>query len=160
MEKKESKITGLLALVVFAVFALCVLGVLLTGAKTYQGVVDRGEQAYALRTAAQYLSTRVRQSDSADSIALEDFGGTTALVLRQKIDGETYATRIYCHGGYLRELFTAETGSFSPEDGETLLEMEDLQFSWEENGLSARFVIPEEAPADLFFYLRCREVLP
>ena len=160
MEKKESKITGLLALVVFAVFALCVLGVLLTGAKTYQGVVDRGGQSYALRTAAQYLSTCVRQSDSADSIALEDFGGVSALVLRQQIDGEPYATRIYCYGGYLRELFAAETGSFSPEDGETLLEMEDLQFSWKENGLSARFVIPEEAPADLFFYLRCREVLP
>ena len=160
MEKKESKITGLLALVVFAVFALCVLGVLLTGAKTYQGVVDRGGQSYALRTATQYLSTRVRQSDSADSIALEDFGGVSALVLRQQIDGEPYATRIYCYGGYLRELFAAETGSFSPEDGETLLEMEDLQFSWKENGLSARFVIPEEAPADLFFYLRCREVLP
>lgn len=160
MEKKESKITGLLALVVFALFALCVLGVVLTGAKTYESVVRRGDSAFQNRTIAQYLTTRVRQSDVAGGICLEDFGGENALVLRQKIDGEAYATRIYCHGGYLRELFTAETGSFSPEDGEKLLELEFLRFAWEEEGLAAYFVTPEGDPGNLFWNLRCREVLP
>lgn len=160
MERKNAKITGLLVLVVFALFAVCILMVLLTGAKTYEALVNRGDTAYEYRTAARYLAARVQQSDVAGGIFLEDFGGCSTLVLRQEIDGEGYLTRVYCHEGHLRELFTAEGGSFAPEDGEKLLEMESLRFAWEAGGLSARFVTAEGEPVSLYFHLRCREVLP
>ena len=159
MEKKVSKLTGLLALVVFALFALCVLGVLLTGAKGYEALVRRGGENYAVRTAAQYLSTRVRQGDCAGGIAVEDFGSQSALVLRQEIDGEPYLTRVYCYDGFLRELFTTETGSFSPEDGEKLLEMESLRFAAEGDSLSAQFVTAGK-PGNCIWYLRSGEVQP
>lgn len=160
MEKRASRITGFLVLVVFALFALCLLLVLLTGAGSYEALVNRGETTWETRTAAQYLTTRVRQGDTDGGIALEEFGGHSALVLRQKIDGESYLTRIYCYEGYLRELFTAENGSFSPEDGEKLLEMESLSFAWEGSVLSARFVPAGEEPVGLFWHLRSREVQP
>lgn len=160
MEKKDSNITGLLALVVFTLFALCILGVLLTGAKGYRALVRRGGEVYAYRTAAQYLSARVHQSDREAGIQVEDFGGQSTLVLRQEIDGETYLTRIYCYEGFLRELFAAETGSFSPEDGEKLLELESLLFEKKENLLSARVLTADGKGIALCWNLRAGEVQP
>lgn len=160
MEKKEPKVTGLLVLVVFTLFSLCILGVLLTGAKSYEALVRRGGESYVYRTAAQYLSTRVRQADQMDAISVEDFGGQTALVLRQEIHGETYLTRIYCHNGSLRELFTAETGTFSPEDGERLLALSALSFEKTENTLSAHVTMADGREQTLHWYLHAGGVQP
>ena len=49
----------------------------------------------------------------------------------QTIDGEVYLTRIYCYGGFLRELFCAEDAVFAPADGEEILPAESLQLSIE-----------------------------
>ena len=60
MKEKRTKMTDLLALLVFAMFAVCVMAVLLTGAKVYRNVVDRGEAQFEARTAVQYVTTHVR----------------------------------------------------------------------------------------------------
>ena len=124
--KKTRNITDLLSLVVFTVFAVCVLAVLLSGTNVYRTLVHQGEERYTARTAAQYLTTRVRQSQE---LSVEPFGGCEALVLRQIIDGEPYVTRIYCHDGAIRELFCAETAALSPEAGTSILPAEQLGFS-------------------------------
>lgn len=131
MKERTSKITDLLALVVFAVFAVCVLLVLLTGAKVYRNLVRQGRESSDARTAVQYIATRVRQ---AQSVSVEDFGGCQALVARETIEGEPYLTRVYCYEGSLRELFSAETAQLSPEDGEAVMEVENLEL-WLEDGL-------------------------
>ena len=63
MKKNASKITDLLALTVFAAFAVCLLIVLLFGAQLYQNLVQRGEESFRQRTATQYLRTRVQQAE-------------------------------------------------------------------------------------------------
>ena len=135
MKEKTSNITELLALAVFTVFTLCILLVLLTGAKGYQKLVDRGRESYEARTAAQYITTRVRQ---AEAVTVEPFGGCEALVAWEQIDGETYLTRVYWQDGYIRELFCAEDAALSPEDGEKILEADSLLFSLEKGLLTAR----------------------
>ena len=133
MKEKRSNLTEFLSLAVFALFALCLFGVLLTGAKVYRNLVDQGSESYADRTAARYLSTRVRQSRA---VSVEDFQGCPALVSREEIDGRTYVTRVYCYDGYLRELFCAESADLSPEDGEKVLEAEHFSLSLEEELLT------------------------
>lgn len=135
MEHKTSRTTGLLALLVFLLFALCLLLVLLTGAGVYRGLVRRGEESYAARTTVQYIATRVRQ---AGDVAVEEFGGCKALVFPETIDGERYLTRVYCHEGWLMELFSTGTAELSPEDGERVLEAEDLLVQLEGNLLTVR----------------------
>ena len=132
MKEKPSNLTEFLALAVFALFALCLFGVLLTGARVYRNLVDQGSRSYADRTAAMYLSTRVRQSGG---ITVEEFDGCPALVSREEIDGRTYVTRVYCCDGYLRELFCAENAALSPEDGEIVLEAETFSAQLEQNTL-------------------------
>ena len=126
MKEKSTKLTDLLALLVFAVFALCVLLVLLSGAKVYRELVSRGEASFESRTAVQYVTTRVRQ---AEAVTVGDFDGCQALVIPEEIDGEIYLTRVYCHDGYIRELFCAETAALSPEAGTFILPAEQLGFS-------------------------------
>ena len=160
MKQTESKITGLLTLVLLTVFALCILMVLLMGARGYEALVHRDGQTYARRTAAQYLATRVRQGDTLEGMAVVDFGGHSTLVLRQEIEGDTYLTRIYCHEGFLRELFTAEGGSFSPEDGEKLLELQAISFAMQEDLLTACVTMTDGQVQTLCWHLRAGEVLP
>ena len=126
MNKQRFQITDVLALLTLAVFALCLLLVLLTGASRYRDLVERGEAAYTKRTALSYLTTRVQQSET---VRAGDFENCPALILEDTVDGEVYTTRIYCYEGWLRELYTVPGAKVSPADGEKLLEAEGLQLS-------------------------------
>jgi len=161
MEKRGLKISDLGAVLVFCLFALCLLLVLLTGARSYAGLVRRGESAFDRRTAAQYVTTRVHQADCAGGVSVGSFGDCQALILRQEIEGEVYLTRIYCFDGWLRELFAAQSGAFSPEDGEALLRLSDISFDLEGNRLSAALTLPGGETETLILCLRSAgEVAP
>jgi len=138
---KKSSVSGLAALLVFAVFAVCLAGVLLTGAKSYSSLTDRGGESYEKSTALQFFAAKIRQSPSGSAVSISDFGGTDALLIRENIDGQAYSTLIYCHDGWLMELFTAEGGDFAPEDGEKILPAESLSLSLEDDLL--RIELPE-----------------
>ena len=134
MKKNASKITDLLALTVFAAFAVCLLIVLLFGAQLYQNLVQRGEESFRQRTATQYLRTRVQQ---AEHISLSDFQGCEALAIREEIDGISYVTRVYFYEGFLRELFSAESAALAPGDGEKIMPAESLDFQIADDLLTA-----------------------
>ena len=133
-------ITQLLALLVFGVFALCVAAVLLTGGRVYQTLTQRGGDAHSQRVAVRYLTTRFQQ---APEVALEDFCGLQALTIREQINGKTYVTRVYCHEGAVRELFSGEKVPVTPDDGEIVLEAEKLAFSQEGRLLTAEITHPD-----------------
>ena len=125
MNKKFTKLTDLMALLVFVVFAVCMLMVLLYGARVYQNLVHRGEENFQMRTAAQYVSMRVRQ---AEQVMVENFAGCEALTIPEQIGGEVYVTRVYCYDGYVRELFCAKNAALRPEDGEKIMPAESMCF--------------------------------
>ena len=127
--ERKRKTDLLLVLLLFGIFAVCILSVLLTGADAYRRLAERDSASYDSRTASQYLATRVHQADVSGGVRTENFHGAAALVFTEEIDGERYETRVYCSGGYLRELFTAAGGDFLPEDGEKILEAERLEVS-------------------------------
>ena len=128
---------GLLVLLLFGVFAACVLSVLLTGAQVYSRLTQRDQAAYDRRTCIQYLATKVRQAEQGDQVSVSDFGGAQALVLGEEIDGAAYLTRVYCYGGWLRELFSADEAGFAPEDVEKLLPARELELSLADGLLTA-----------------------
>lgn len=133
MKKKTTQhhIDALAALLLFGVFAVCVLIVLLSGADAYQRLTDRDQAAFDRRTAVQYLATRARQADAAGGVAVEDFDGVRALVL----DAESsYPTWLYCYDGWLMEIYCYFEERPGPEDGQPLLELEAFDAEME-NGL-------------------------
>jgi len=123
---KQRRISALGTLAVFVLFALCMLSVLLSGAGAYRRLVQQGSESYALRTCEQYIATRVRQCARGELVSVESFGECCALVLREDVEGVEYLTRIYCHEGWLMELFAAADGEFQPEDGEIVVRIPDI----------------------------------
>lgn len=156
-EGKRHNVTSLAALLVFTVFTLCALLVLLTGAKVYRGVTDRARTRADAATAARYLTTRVHQADRTNGLLLEAFGDGDALVLLSEADGEAYETRIYCHNGWLCELFSAKDAGLSPEDGEQILPLRGLSVSRQGQGLHITLQDNTGAEQALFLTLRAQQ---
>lgn len=156
MKKRETRhsIDALTALLLFGVFAVCILAVLLTGAGSYQRLTQRDRETYAGRTAVQYLTTRIRQADGLRQVAVEDFMGVPALVLRE--DGG-YLTRVYCYEGYLMELYTAESDVLEPSVGERILPAEELELQLEGSMLTAQITDENGTAHSLWLSLRCGE---
>lgn len=119
---------GLFALLLFGVFAACVLVVLLTGADAYRHLTQRDQTAYDQRTCMQYLATRVRQADYAGGVRVTELGGGDALLLDA---GSDYPTWLYCRDGYLMELYCWAEEPLPPEDGQPLMEADALSLTAE-----------------------------
>ena len=136
MKENRARITQVLAIACLAVFALCILLVLLTAGSVYRNLVDRGEETYTRRTALQYLTTRVHQAQTVDTGTWED---CEVLILGEIIDGERYTTRVYCYEGWLRELYAAAGAVLPPTAGEPIVEVETFALKQEEDLLTVTF---------------------
>ena len=134
-EGAGNRITALGALILFGVFALGILAVLLTGAEIYRDLTRRQEESHQETTAVQYLATRIRQSDRADGVAVQAFQGREALVFPEEIGGARYETRVYCHEGWLWELFSEAGADLSPEDGQKLCQAQCLEADLSQEGV-------------------------
>lgn len=156
----QHQMEGLAVLLLFGVFALCILSVLLTGAGAYKRLTERDRAAYDRRTAEQYLATRVRQADTSGQVSIGTFPGEediSALLLSEDFGDALYITYVYCFDGYLRELFIEAGGDFSPEDGEKVLELQSLNFTGEGRTIHAELESAEGVPAALTLSLRSGE---
>ncbi len=134
MNKNQNrlKMGRLMALLLFVIFAVCILAVLLTGADVYKRMVERDRISYNQRTAASFLATKVRQADRMDSIQVLEHEGRDVLVIGEDIEGSRYETWIYCYDGYLRELFAAAGSGLDLEAGDKVLEARELRIWWQE----------------------------
>lgn len=129
MKAQKNYLVGLIALLLLGIFAVCILMILLTGANTYHRLTRKDSSAYDRRICIQYIATQVRQAERADSVSVERFGDGDALLLKEEIEGQKYVTRIYTNGGYLMELFSADTALLAPEDGRKIMELDALELS-------------------------------
>lgn len=138
---KKIDISSLSPLLLFTVFSVCVLLVLLTGASVYESFTERDRISYDHRTISQYLTTRVRQSDAIDAYRVGDFNDTASntegntFFFCEEHGGVKYATRIYCHDGYLYELFAEAEAAFDPQDGEKILPLQSAEFKLDDGML-------------------------
>ena len=132
----------LAALLLFGVFAVCVLMVLFTGTGVYKRMLSRSSGNYYYRTCSRYLITRVRQGTA---VTLEKLRTGDALALHEEIDGTEYVTYVYCSGGFLRELFTQAGYEPSAESGEEVLEAEGLSLELADGLLKAEVTPPGSA---------------
>ena len=127
--EKDSKFDLLAVLLLLCVFSVLVLSLLRTGARTYKGITYDGRAAIEQQTDALYITKRIAQAP-AGVYAVED-GGVSCLRFPETIGGERYVTRIYCHDGWVKELFSAEDVPFDPSSGEKVIKAESMQVRWE-----------------------------
>lgn len=153
-------ITTVAPLLLFAIFASCVVIVLLFGAGNYQKLTRRDQDSYQRRTTVQYLTTRIRQSDAAGMVFVGDFYEATpktsgdTVFIREVLGGRTFYTRIYCHDGYLWELFAEETATMEPADGERIFAVEQMRVVQDEDRLCFELAFANKEIANI--WVTCR----
>ena len=136
-KSENHRIDSLIALVLFGVFAACILSVLLTGSEAYSRLTARDRETFAARTCLQYVSTKVRQAPLGNSIYVEKFDGVDSLCIAENIGGREYITRVYCFDGWLREIFASADTESSADDGEKIIKADSLSLELSDGLLTA-----------------------
>lgn len=154
--KKNSGIDTVVGLFMICVFAACLLFALAAGVRIYKDVSAVMEEQYTSRTAMSYLTTRLHQSDAAGAVELGELAGTPAIVIHRSVDGEDYVTFVYCHEGYITELFCPASESLLPSDGLRVVPALSLELSLE--GDLMRIDCETDGGAETAYVaLRCHE---
>ena len=152
-QNKKSNLTALAPLLLFVIFTTCILTVLLTGADIYKKISQRDQNSFQRRTAVQYLTTRLRQSDIDGAVFVEN----NTLFLREELNGRTYYTRIYCRDGYLCELFSEEGVEIPPQFGTPILALNALHFTQQGNVLTIEIEHADTTTETLILNLHSKE---
>ena len=161
--KSQSNDISIMApLIMLIVFSVCVMFVLLFGAKLYKEALNRDQMNYETRTVNQYLTTRFRQSNGNQMMFIGDFHTATendngdTFYFVEQINSITYYTRIYCHEGNLYELFSESNTTFDKQDGEIILPLHNLHFSKEGSLITVTVTHSNGDTDTLTFYNRCQ----
>lgn len=125
----------LLPIELFLVLAASSLFLVLLAANVYQKNVAWEEKNYESRTCLSYVTEKIRQNDEKGGVEIGTFDGVPSIILRQNFGEQAYVTYLYCYDGMLRELFVQEGVSASVTDGQEILQVNDFQFSEQEDGI-------------------------
>ena len=143
-DSKQRRIEFVFPIMIFFVFTLSALIVILFAAQIYQKTVADAAMNYNANTSVAYVREKIHQHDNG-GIAVASFDGCDAIVLRDDINGETYATYIYAYDGQLKELFIKDDArdNFNSSSGQRILDVRNfsvalladnlLSFSCEDN---------------------------
>ena len=148
-EGQQHNIEGAFVLVLFAVFAITVIAVLALGANSYQRLVGRDNDAYNRRIITSYVTAKIRSADEVGAIEVGGFSnaatddGVNTLHLYSNIDGDTYDQRIYFYDGHVYEILSVKDSNIKPQDGNPILDANDLQFSMQDGVVSVTAVDTE-----------------
>lgn len=134
-ELYRHQMDGVFVLLLFSIFAGCVLLVLLFGASSYEKLVKRDTDSYNQRTGISYIAAKLRHSDEANSIFVGSFSSRlnpdeddiNTIYLKLETEEDVFYTKIYYYDGYIREVLCMEDGGMMPEDGMCILPAKGLE---------------------------------
>lgn len=137
MNKQKHTIDAVFTLVLFLLFAITALFVTASGASAYRNTADTMTERFDRSTCISYITAKVRGNNEKGKITVEDFGGNSALCIRE-VFGETgYITYIYCSDGGVRELFCQEGLGLGAESGALIADADGLKFKLENSLITA-----------------------
>lgn len=126
IKEKRHMVDILFVLTLFCVFAISALTLVTLGANIYQTTVDHMDDNFTSRTPYSYVTQKIRQADEENSISLGMLDDTTAIVLNQEINHESFVTYLYSYDGYLCELFTRADQMLPPSAGNKIVQIDNL----------------------------------
>lgn len=127
-EQRGSTITLVFSLVLLAVLTICILFTVIFGSRVYENINQRMNLNFETTTALAYISNKVKQHDTADSISVVEMDGESVLRIEETINDEKYETLIYSQDGCLKELFCNTDSSLSIDDGLEIMELSGVEF--------------------------------
>lgn len=128
-EKDKHMVDILFVLALFCVFALSALMLVLLGSSVYKKTVSNMDANYNTRTSFAYITEKLRQNDSIDSISIGKLDSIDAFIFTETINDVEYSTYLYEYNGYLKELFAKADQTLDPSAGQNIIEIADLSFT-------------------------------
>lgn len=117
----------LFTLALFCVFTASALLVVIIGANVYRSTVTRMQENYSVRTALSYVTEKIRQYDTEDSVDTAELSdGTDALLLKESYDGKSFCTYIYEDEGKLMELYIDAAQEPEKSDGRKIMDVDSF----------------------------------
>jgi hypothetical protein len=140
--QKKFIVDVLFVLALFGVFTISALILVTIGASVYKSTVNAIHSNYEVRTSTSYITEKIRQNNlsatDGSRICVVELAGEEALCLPKQINGTTYYTYLYCHDGYLKELFTSDSSTLGNNvlsAGQNIMEASSLSIEEPEPGL-------------------------
>lgn len=128
-------IDTLFTFLLFSLYVLLLLLMLVFSAKAYKACVDGLSQNQNLRTAQNYISTKIRQHDDSSSVTIGQVEGSEALCLRETIEEKDYITYIFQSGDSLYEVFTSADNTPAAGMGTSIADVKSFSVSENDAGL-------------------------
>ena len=129
MKEREGSPLGLYMLGICALFLAGFLLLVILGAQTYRNTVAGQTGNNQIRGLLSYVSAIVRANDAKDSVYISSQAAPQGSQVLIAEDGSGYASRIYCHGGYLVEDYGEVEAPFDPENALKIGETDSFQLS-------------------------------
>lgn len=120
------------SMLLFLVFVLSAVFTILIGSRVYENIRARNDASFYSDTALGYITNKVRQTDSAGSVTVQEVDGVSVLLLYSGTEETPCETWIYTANGQLQELFTLTGSGLGVGDGLSIMECQDVSFSLEE----------------------------
>ena len=153
-EAEKRHMAGGYVVLMFAVFAGCILLVLLFGASSYEKLIERDNQSFEQRTGVSYIAAKLRHNDVAGGAWVASFSDKSD---RNADDTDTlyltfigddgvlvpeYYTKIYYYDGFIREILCEDGLTLTPEAGNEIMAASGLSF--EQNGNCISVAVTDE----------------
>ena len=121
---------------ILGTFAISSLLLTNVGIQVYHNIVKANNDNFELRTSLNYVATRIRQKDAAESITMTEKDGIPVLSLSYTGGtGYRYEVLIYHYNGSLREHMRLEGDPFELGYGFEMVEIEDFRIQLNGNSL-------------------------
>lgn len=134
-KKKNSSVQTFCMVAVFAVFAVLAVLLTLTGARVYRDIATSMRANNALRSSLSYVSNKLRSCNEKQTVLLLQQEDIPVLTIKEDVDGDTYLTRIFFDGEYLKEFASvgSEDAPFSIESGDKIAQLNDFTIKQDGN---------------------------
>lgn len=121
--KTRHMVDILFVLALFAVFALSALLLVMFDSKIYQNTVTGMNENYTLRNSYSYITEKIRQSDTENSVQTGLIQDASAIVITTETNQTLYETYLYYYDGYIKELFIKKGDPADPTAGQNILKV-------------------------------------
>lgn len=151
LDENKHVVDLLFVMAIFLVFTFSALMLILVGTKVYKNTVEKMDKNFETRTSFAYLTEKLRQADRTEGIEIGEFNGNTAIIMKEDIEGNMYATYIYLYDGHIKELFTSMENSLAADAGQDILIAEGFDAQKAAEGLYKVSVTPPGERPYTFF---------
>ncbi len=135
MKFPKRGISVIFTLLLFCIYTGSALVLVTIGSNVYSQNTNDSKSSYDIRTSALYITEKVRQNETINSVSVEQVNGNDALVLSITVNENIYQTWVYEENGYLCEILIPQGQEILENTAQKIMPIENVSFTINEKGI-------------------------